>query len=511
MTRFTRAKGSKSSNERVPNEGTPWHIMKQQLEEALQMQQISQNKTKSARQLLKEKDDAVYYAQSLGNISTDWAEFENSKVDAVKNSKIEKKPKGQQKKIEAVAKKYLSEHKGSAESASTNKIAGKDENIVSTIDKKQKNNTKSDNPTEDYFAKDSNDTEDIDKKKKYKAIELSKSASKDTTVSKQKVYNKLDESNTKLSKRQKRNKKKQDQINEPQNEASNINMFNVEGNDWNNSVEIGKRRKIDDNRDGQFASTACFDNKSDKWSRFDFKNFRRFGNNVPKKFQRKVAKNKDDRSHQRRKLDNNILKVTINGMDVEIVKYDGFPVKKDDAERLKELRQKLVLKGIPESEINAAMKLERRKCEKVLARIRRQVCFHCRKAGHNLSDCPELGKEEAGTGICFKCGSTEHTHFECKVTKSDDYRYAKCFICREQGHIAKQCPDNPKGLFPDGGCCKICGDVTHLKKDCPDLIKQKEEISIVLDTIKDSNLESLDSNIVTKPPLKTPVKKIVKF
>lgn len=156
------------------------------------------------------------------------------------------------------------------------------------------------------------------------------------------------------------------------------------------------------------------------------------------------------------------------------------------------------------------MKLERRKCEKALARIRKQVCFHCRKAGHNLSDCPELGKEEAGTGICFKCGSTEHTHFECKVNKSDDYRYAKCFICREQGHIAKQCPDNPKGLYPDGGSCKICGDVTHLKKDCPDVGREKEEATITLDTIKETNLEAL-GNESTVAKSKVSSKKIVKF
>jgi hypothetical protein len=36
-----------------------------------------------------------------------------------------------------------------------------------------------------------------------------------------------------------------------------------------------------------------------------------------------------------------------------------------------------------------------------------------------------------------------------------------------QGHIARQCPDNPKGLYPNGGNCKLCGDVTHLRKDCP--------------------------------------------
>lgn len=59
--------------------------------------------------------------------------------------------------------------------------------------------------------------------------------------------------------------------------------------------------------------------------------------------------------------------------------------------------------------------------------------------------------DTSGTGICFKCGSTEHTHFECKVVRGMDYNFATCFICKEQGHIAKQCPDNQRGLYPKGG------------------------------------------------------------
>ena len=157
------------------------------------------------------------------------------------------------------------------------------------------------------------------------------------------------------------------------------------------------------------------------------------------------------------------------------------------------------------------MKLERRKAEKSLARVRKQVCFHCRKAGHNLSDCPELGMEESATGICFKCGSGEHTHFECKVTKSDDYRFATCFICREAGHIAKQCPDNPRGLYPKGGGCKMCGDVTHLQKDCPDKLRKKEETTITVKTIAENALESLEEEGKKIEPKKEPKQKIVKF
>ncbi|KAJ9581772.1 hypothetical protein L9F63_003841 [Diploptera punctata] len=142
------------------------------------------------------------------------------------------------------------------------------------------------------------------------------------------------------------------------------------------------------------------------------------------------------------------------------------------------------------------MKSERRKAEKALARERKKVCFHCRKSNHKISECPELGdSNETGTGICFKCGSTEHTHFQCKVVRTQDFRYASCFICKEQGHIARQCPDNPRGLYPKGGGCKICGDVTHLKKDCPDLIAKKENDTVTLQTLDSNSLEVLDEDI----------------
>ncbi|XP_010212767.1 PREDICTED: zinc finger CCHC domain-containing protein 9-like [Tinamus guttatus] len=101
-----------------------------------------------------------------------------------------------------------------------------------------------------------------------------------------------------------------------------------------------------------------------------------------------------------------------------------------------------------------------------------RVCFHCREPGHGTADCPAvLESQDVGTGICYRCGSTEHEITKCKA-KVDPavgpFPYAKCFICSEMGHLSRLRPDNPKGLYAEGGCCRLCGSVEHFRKDCPE-------------------------------------------
>lgn len=46
-----------------------------------------------------------------------------------------------------------------------------------------------------------------------------------------------------------------------------------------------------------------------------------------------------------------------------------------------------------------------------------KICFHCRKAGHGMDECPEMDKDEQemGSGICYRCGSTEHELQKCRA------------------------------------------------------------------------------------------------
>ncbi|XP_024882063.1 uncharacterized protein LOC112461153 [Temnothorax curvispinosus] len=422
MTRFARAKGSKASNERLPNEATPWHVMKQQLEES--KSKVPSEKKKSAKELLKDQEGT--FNSSTNENTQEWAEFEDNRsktnVKKHKNLKLNRD----------LAKN--SENKA-ASKGSNNVEKAQATGDIKTTDKKKRTNISNkakqavNNPNSISNEKESNTPQDVHS------------------------------SHGVLSKRQKRNQK----------------------------------RKLEMSNDGS----------------------KRFKNDASGKSDNKLTreeKMKRKGEYKRRKPDAGVTKVIINGVEIEIAMYDGFPVKKEDAERLAELKQKMIMKGIPKSEVDMAMKLERRRAEKALARVRKLVCFNCRKSGHNLSDCPELDRNEDCTGICFKCGSTEHTHFECKVNKDSTYRYAKCFICREQGHIAMQCPDNPKGVYPHGGCCKVCGAVTHLKKDCPDLVNAKEDSAVTVEKLDDSAVESLQEDTKEKCESNKPCKnKIIKF
>ncbi|XP_057899620.1 zinc finger CCHC domain-containing protein 9-like isoform X2 [Melospiza georgiana] len=128
-----------------------------------------------------------------------------------------------------------------------------------------------------------------------------------------------------------------------------------------------------------------------------------------------------------------------------------------------------------EEEEEARRKDRRRESRRLRRQERKKnamVCFHCREPGHGVADCPAvLESQDMGTGICYRCGSTEHDLSQCRAKvdpAAGPFPYAKCFICGEMGHLSRSCPDNPKGLYAEGGGCRLCGSVEHFKKDCPE-------------------------------------------
>ncbi|KAK3932954.1 Zinc finger CCHC domain-containing protein 9 [Frankliniella fusca] len=419
MTRFARAKGSKSSNERVAEEATNWKEFKRQ---------IDQKKVDSSQS----KDDSV--AQSVIKrikqekqvvTETDWADFGLPRVSVHLQEKVAKK----RKKVEDSVKEQVVTLK-------------KKQKIANNIDEQDKTYTESNDVAE-------HQVEPIKKKK----IKVKKESS-----------------------------------------AVEMPADAVEAKD---SSEITRKKKKKGNQSA--------DNQNSNLSQL----------------QATPASGKGA-SFKRRKPFVESSTLHINGITINISKFDGFDVKTEDAARLKELRSKMLKEGIPRPEVDKAMKLERRKAEKALAREKKKVCFNCRQAGHLLSECPEVGSfgsskrfDSSAVNICYKCGSTEHTHFQCQVKKKKEYSFATCFICKEQGHISSQCPDNPRGLYPQGGSCKVCGEVTHLKKDCPQLSQEKVENTVTLDTFaSNSKVESLGDDFEhPKQEKKLLVKqrKIIKF
>ena len=289
MTRYARAKGSKASNERTPNDATPWHLMKQQLIENTSKEEKSFEETKTVKELLENTQN------TSNNVENDsWAEFPNNyeKKDNFTTKKIKKKQK-------------------------INEVDN------STIKNKEYQN--------EY---QSNDTSSNKKRKRDKHISEIKDNNTDAVIS----VNESENKKNKLSKRQKRNMKKR-----------------------NSNESISKI--IENNNDDSTASKNINNNKNESkridqpQRRFD-KNFSIKSQNfksVPNKFgtkkldnqkrKRKPPKIRDDKEHKRRKADLGPSKIIINGVELDIVKFDGFPVRKEDADRLSDLKQKMVMKG----------------------------------------------------------------------------------------------------------------------------------------------------------------------
>ncbi|XP_049875858.1 myb-like protein X [Pectinophora gossypiella] len=465
MTRFARAKGSKSSNERTPEDGTPWEVMKEQLLQAKKESEESKKREEAEKQRIENYENFLQERKTQKRPIT-WCDFPEAerKVNPSK-SNDEQSP---------IKKKKNKQNSETIETPEKKK--NKKQNFKKLIEDQ---NAFKESKTEDNDP----ETSKLSKKKKNKNKHLG-----------QQSEIKNSEQDLSQAERQK---------NKPRKDTSVVDFViendNETGKTEKQSGETNKKKQKKNKK--QFKKNEDETNSHPTANNGSKDNINLCGENQNKTQNKKQKKNKlvDGKPIRRKEINDRSFQLIVNGKEIELVRFDGFPVMKRDAERLTELKNSMIKKGIPKSEVQRTMKLERRRAEKALARIKRDVCYNCRKGGHNLSDCPELKSKipgvDAAEGVCFKCGSTEHRQFECKVQRDKEFRFATCFICKEQGHIARQCPDNPKGLYPNGGCCKLCGDVTHLRKDCPTANTKKEDTSLKLHTLDEAeNIEDIGFN-----------------
>ncbi|KAJ3273442.1 hypothetical protein HDV01_004512 [Terramyces sp. JEL0728] len=129
----------------------------------------------------------------------------------------------------------------------------------------------------------------------------------------------------------------------------------------------------------------------------------------------------------------------------------------------------------------------KRRSRREKAKEKKMNCFLCRQKGHSVANCPrntqrtidDIQLSELGN-ICFRCGSLEHTLAKCdkKPDPKNPLPYSTCFICKQSGHLVGQCPENDRGIYPNGGCCKFCGSVRHLAKDCKPMEQEKGAIML---------------------------------
>jgi zinc finger CCHC domain-containing protein 9 len=75
------------------------------------------------------------------------------------------------------------------------------------------------------------------------------------------------------------------------------------------------------------------------------------------------------------------------------------------------------------------------------------------------------------------CNSSLHSLSRCpkRVDHKDPTPFATCFVCLGKGHLSAACPQNPKGVYVNGGCCKVCKSVAHRARDCPEEARQRAE------------------------------------
>lgn len=411
MTRFARAKGSKASNERLPEESTPWTIMKQKLLENtnnLKMEkdikEMNKQKIANYKNFLKEKEEeeskhtvwASFPVQRNKSLLLDNKSQKSFKAKTLTNDIAKGKTKITEKKLKLVLNKekqmknsinentnnamHEKNKKGGKIRGNIDKGVKKHENIKKVDDlsktkkkktKQIKNGEQGDDSIETNKAPRSNNSTENSKNKK-KKVEGKKNEESGKQINTKKTKNlkkeKTELTESDLKKIEKKKQKKIKQLLKKKQLKEKLKEQNI------NDVQNLNKQGISKNRE-----TVINESNTIKTTTLELTDLKAKDKNNSEKSPKKqmapckTKKKKFPGGEPHRRKPTLPHKMFINGKELEIAYVEGFPVKKEDAERLKKLRKEMISKGLPRSQIDIALKLERRRAEKALAREKKKV------------------------------------------------------------------------------------------------------------------------------------------
>lgn len=449
MTRFARAKGSKASNEKLPEEATSWSEMKQEL--LNKNKDLAEQKNREAA-LQRRADNYKAFLDDVEeeeNKKIEWADFPIPEASA--NPSIKRKIHAGNKVFANPAakkqKKQLSRESEEADDSEDDDFAA----LKSQIDKALLLNSKNDSgddsePPEEAGIKDKPKEMNVKKQKikkpkhklsivvekdghtapecktnqltKKEQARVEKLISKkhdrrmkqvakkklkmqqrqngtpnpvETTQSSPTQNGVSDEAKAakKLERRKKQKEKKKSKLAASLTDTAEVatektpteqDLKNIEKKKQRRARQIEKRQKFKEQKAlAEQASSTEEQNSPQSEIQTpanDETNTSKPNNTFKKEtpkttVNKKPAKPRDKKAHASRKQKSETL--ILNGRTIEVDYVDGFPVKKEDAQRLTTLRKEMISKGLPRSEIDIALKLERRKAERSFARAKKSV------------------------------------------------------------------------------------------------------------------------------------------
>lgn len=434
MTRFARAKGSKASNERVPEESTPWSVMKQQLLENIDGIKNKEQENEANKQKIANYQNFLREREEEESMRVVWASFpvqrnkslllNTKKVDKTESSANVQCTESNGPNEVKKSKKKLKLLNDLEQSVKTHTSKVVVQNKPINVKKQKKNKFATDNSDgtvetiSPKINKKAQKKKQVQKENKLQTVKVENNISSDKKIKGKKRKHKQAEDinqainieNNELDKETSKKKKRDQSIGSDEKQKkggskilkkdetnlSEADLKKIEKKKQKKLKQLLKKKQFKEKLKEQKQNDEIYSTESKLQSSNESEtkhnvNASLISNDTIETTTPTIEKNKDVKPVKKRLHPSKIKKrevngeyqrkkstlphkMFINGKELEIAYVEGFPIKKEDAVRLKKLRKEMISKGLPRSQIDLALKLERRKAEKALAREKKKVC-----------------------------------------------------------------------------------------------------------------------------------------